>query len=49
MWVTNGLRSTLVFTLVKTDPDAEPAPQGHDLLHRREGAGVSENTGPMQV
>src|SRR3712207_6728495 len=23
MWVTNGLRSGLVFTLVKTDPDAE--------------------------
>src|SRR4026209_916546 len=24
MWVTNGLRSALVFVLVKTDPDAEP-------------------------
>ena len=39
MWVTNGLRSGLVFVLVKTDPDAEPAPQGLHLLHRREGAG----------
>ena len=37
MWVTNGLRSDLVFVLVKTDPDAEKALQGHDLLHRREG------------
>ncbi len=24
MWVTNGLLSTLVFVLVKTDPDADP-------------------------
>src|SRR3984885_8265675 len=24
MWVTNGLRSTLVFVLVKTDPEAQP-------------------------
>ena len=39
MWVTNGLRSGLVFVLVKTDPDADPPLQGHDLLHRREGAG----------
>ena len=28
MWVTNGLRSTLVFVLVKTDPDAEPRHKG---------------------
>ena len=33
MWVTNGLRSTLVFTLVKTDPSADPQVQGNDLLH----------------
>ncbi len=26
MWVTNGLLSSLVFVLVKTDPDAQPAP-----------------------
>ena len=38
MWVTNGLRSTLVFTLVKTDPSADPRHQRHDLLHLREGA-----------
>ena len=28
MWVTNGLRSTLVFTLVKTDPSADPRYKG---------------------
>ena len=39
MWVTNGLRSGLVFVLVKTDPERRAALQGHDLLHRREGAG----------
>ncbi len=38
MWVTNGLLSTLVFTLVKTDPEADPPLQGHDLLHLRKRA-----------
>src|SRR5688500_9664153 len=28
MWLTNGLRSSLVMTLVKTDPSAEPAHKG---------------------
>ena len=28
MWVTNGLLSTLVFVLVKTDPAAEPKYKG---------------------
>lgn len=28
MWVTNGLRSGLVFTLVRTDPEAEPRHRG---------------------
>lgn len=28
MWVTNGLRSGLVFTLVRTDPDAQPRHKG---------------------
>ena len=39
MWVTNGLLSTLVFVLVKTDPDGRPAPPGLHLLHRRKRAG----------
>ena len=39
MWVTNGLLSSLVFVLVKTDPEADPRHKRHHLLHRREGAG----------
>ena len=39
MWVTNGLRSGLVALLVKTDPDAKPAAQRHELPAGREGAG----------
>ncbi len=32
MWVTNGLRSGLVATLVKTDPDASPPHRGMSCL-----------------
>jgi alkylation response protein AidB-like acyl-CoA dehydrogenase len=32
MWVTNGLRSGMVATLVKTDPDAKPAHRGMSCL-----------------
>jgi alkylation response protein AidB-like acyl-CoA dehydrogenase len=32
MWLTNGLRSSLVMTLVKTDPSAEPAHKGMSML-----------------
>ena len=32
MWVTNGLRSGMVATLVKTDPDAPPAHRGMSCL-----------------
>ena len=39
MWVTNGLRSGLVATLVKTDPDATPAAPRDELPAGREGAG----------
>jgi alkylation response protein AidB-like acyl-CoA dehydrogenase len=45
MWVTNGLRSDLVFVLVKTDPDAEKAYQGMTCFIAEKEAGVSENTG----
>ena len=38
MWVTNGLRSGLVATLVKTDPEAVPGPPRHELPAGREGA-----------
>ncbi|MEO8969452.1 MAG: acyl-CoA dehydrogenase family protein [Solirubrobacteraceae bacterium] len=45
MWVTNGLRSTLVFTLVKTDPSADPRYKGMTCFVCEKEAGVSENTG----
>ena len=45
MWVTNGLRSTLVFTLVKTDPSAEPRYKGMTCFICEKEPGVSQNTG----
>jgi len=36
MWVTNGLRSGIVFVLVKTDPKADPAPPFHLRKPRRD-------------
>ena len=48
MWVTNGLRSTLVFTLVKTDPDAEKRHQGMTCFICEKEPGVAENTGKYE-
>jgi alkylation response protein AidB-like acyl-CoA dehydrogenase len=45
MWVTNGLLSTLVFTLVKTDASAEPKYKGMTCFIAEKEPGVSENTG----
>jgi alkylation response protein AidB-like acyl-CoA dehydrogenase len=45
MWVTNGLRSGLVFTLVKTDRDADPPYKGMTCFIAEKEAGASENTG----
>src|ERR1039458_955936 len=45
MWVTNGLRSTLVFTLVKTDPAAEPRHKGMTCFVCEKEPGAAENTG----
>jgi alkylation response protein AidB-like acyl-CoA dehydrogenase len=45
MWVTNGLRSTLVFTLVKTDPKAEPKYKGMTCFICEKEPGAAENTG----
>jgi alkylation response protein AidB-like acyl-CoA dehydrogenase len=45
MWVTNGLRSTLVFTLVKTDPNADPKYKGMTCFICEKEPGASENTG----
>ena len=45
MWVTNGLRSDLVFVLVKSDPDAEPRHKGFTCFITEKEAGAHENTG----
>jgi alkylation response protein AidB-like acyl-CoA dehydrogenase len=46
MWVTNGLRSDLVFVLVKTDPNAEKAYKGMTCFIAEKEGGVGENIGP---
>ncbi|MDX6659886.1 MAG: hypothetical protein QOJ55_708 [Solirubrobacteraceae bacterium] len=45
MWVTNGLLSTLVFVLVKTDKDADPPYKGMTCFIAEKEPGASENTG----
>src|SRR6476659_2540367 len=45
MWVTNGLRSGVVFTLVKTDRDAQPAHRGMTCFVCEKEPGAAENSG----
>jgi alkylation response protein AidB-like acyl-CoA dehydrogenase len=45
MWVTNGLRSQIVFVLVRTDPKADPPYKGMSCFIAEKEPGVSENTG----
>jgi alkylation response protein AidB-like acyl-CoA dehydrogenase len=45
MWVTNGLLSSLVFVLVKTDPQADPRHRGFTCFIAEKEPGASENTG----
>ena len=45
MWVTNGLRSGLVFLLAKTDPDASPAHRGMTCFITEKEPGASVNEG----
>jgi alkylation response protein AidB-like acyl-CoA dehydrogenase len=45
MWVTNGLRSGLVFLLAKSDPDADPAHKGMTCFICEKEPGAEENTG----
>ena len=45
MWVTNGLRSGLVATLVKTDPEAKPAHRGMSCLLVEKEPGVAQSGG----
>jgi alkylation response protein AidB-like acyl-CoA dehydrogenase len=52
MWVTNGLRSGLVFTLVKTDPEAEPRHRGFTCFIAEKEPGEPNNPGltvPPQI
>src|SRR5688500_16804544 len=45
MWVTNGLRSGLVFLLAKSDPDADPPHKGMTCFITEKEPGAQENTG----
>jgi alkylation response protein AidB-like acyl-CoA dehydrogenase len=45
MWVTNGLRSGLVFLLAKTDPDASPAYRGMTCFITEKQPGAETNEG----
>jgi len=45
MWVTNGLMSGIVFTLVRTDPEARPRHKGMTCFICEKEPGASENTG----
>jgi alkylation response protein AidB-like acyl-CoA dehydrogenase len=45
MWVTNGLRSGLVFLLAKTDPDADPPYKGMTCFITEKEPGEAEGTG----
>jgi alkylation response protein AidB-like acyl-CoA dehydrogenase len=52
MWVTNGLRSGLVFVLMKSDPQAEPAYKGMTCFITEKEPGAHENPGltvPPQI
>ncbi len=48
MWVTNGLLSSIVFVLAKTDPQAEPRYKGMTCFIAEKEPGVAENTGPYE-
>jgi alkylation response protein AidB-like acyl-CoA dehydrogenase len=45
MWVTNGLRSGLVFLLAKSDPEADPPHKGMTCFICEKEPGADENTG----
>jgi alkylation response protein AidB-like acyl-CoA dehydrogenase len=52
MWVTNGLRSALVFVLVRTDPKIEPRHRGLTCFIAEKEPGASSNPGltvPPQI
>jgi alkylation response protein AidB-like acyl-CoA dehydrogenase len=45
MWVTNGLRSGLVFLLAKSDPEADPPHKGMTCFICEKEPGAAENAG----
>ncbi len=52
MWVTNGLRSGVVFVLMKTDPQADPPHRGMTCFITEKEPGAAENEGltvPPQI
>ena len=49
MWLTNGLRSGIVMTLVKTDPEADPPHKGMSLLIVEKEPGVSKPAPGLDV
>jgi alkylation response protein AidB-like acyl-CoA dehydrogenase len=49
MWLTNGLRSSLVMTLVKTDPEADPPHRGMSLLVVEKQAGEPQPAEGLDV
>src|SRR4051812_47098489 len=48
MWVTNGLLSSLVFVLVRTDPTAEPRHRGMTCFIAEKEPGAGEGEGPYK-
>ncbi len=48
MWVTNGLRSGVVFVLAKSDPDASPPYKGMTCFITEKVPGESKNTGDFE-
>jgi alkylation response protein AidB-like acyl-CoA dehydrogenase len=48
MWVTNGLRSGLVFLLAKSDPDADPPHRGMTCFICEKEPGKDVNEGPYK-
>ncbi|MDQ4143073.1 MAG: acyl-CoA dehydrogenase family protein [Actinomycetota bacterium] len=49
MWLTNGLRSSLVMTLVKTDPEADPPHKGMSMLIVEKEGGVAQPSPGLDV
>lgn len=49
MWLTNGLRSSLVMTLVKTDPDTDPPHKGMSMLIVEKEGGVAQPAPGLDV